>query len=49
MWLAVDEETLQILGSFKYKRDVLLAYAQNGKSKRMAKGLYIVSDSKALN
>lgn len=49
MWIVIDVDSLQICEILNYKREAIFIYSQNGKSKKIAKGLYLVSNYNSLH
>lgn len=48
MWLVIDADSLQIVDIRNHKREAVFLYSQNETSKRIAKGLYLLSDNNSL-
>lgn len=45
MWLVIDADSLEIVDSLNHKREAVCIYSSNETSKKIAKGLYLVSNN----
>lgn len=43
MWYILDAETLEKINKLNSKREAIFLYSENGKSKRIRKGVYLVT------
>lgn len=49
MWLVIDTDSLEVVNIVKRKKEAVWYYSEEGKSRRISTGLYLVSDANSSN